>query len=263
MLLRNRVAVITGSASGIGRAGARLFAQEGAKVVIADINDKGGQDVAEAIKKGGGEATYVHTDVSLVKDLENMIKTAVKTYGGLNIFWSNVAAYRQGSIDSITEEMYDNAMATDLKAAVFGSKYAIDEFRKARGGCILFTNSEAGLKPSRVMVTYTLAKAGLTMLTRYLAVYLSKDNIRVNNICPCPVRDQGERTPFATETLKTALKITTATSNEFANSMAGQIPMGRPVTVEELAHAALFLASDQASMITGVSLPVDGGAVAI
>ena len=263
MLLKDKVAVITGSASGIGRAGARLFAQEGAKVVIADINDEGGREVAEAIKKGGGEATFVHTDVSLVRDVENMIKTAVETYGGLNIFWSNVATARQGSIDSITEDIYDKAMATDLKAAVFGAKYAIAEFRKTGGGCILFTNSEAGLKPSRVMVTYTLAKAGLTMLTRYLAVYLAKDNIRVNSICPCSVRDKGKRTPFATETLKLVREASTTTPEEFAKLMAGQIPIGRYVTVEELAHAALFLVSDWAGMITGVSLPVDGGAAAL
>jgi NAD(P)-dependent dehydrogenase (short-subunit alcohol dehydrogenase family) len=262
VLLGNKVAVITGSATGIGRAGARLFAQEGAKVVIADINSAGGQKLVKAIKKRGKEATFVYADMRSVRDIENMIKVAIETYGRLDIFWHNAAIGGELGIDDITEDGYDRTMAINLKAAVFGAKYSVREMRKTGGGCILFTNSESGLRPSTILLGYTVSKAGLTMLTRHLAISLAKDNIRVNSICPSSVRDKGKRTPFAIETLGSLSRVATASPASFARLMRERIPLGRYITVEEVAYAALFLVSDWASSISGVALPVDGGSTA-
>jgi NAD(P)-dependent dehydrogenase (short-subunit alcohol dehydrogenase family) len=262
MLLENKVAVITGSASGIGRAGARLFAQEGAKVVIADINSKGGQEVVKAIKEEGNEATFVYADMSSVRDIENMIKISVETYGRLDIFWHNAGIGGEPGIDHITEDGYDKAMAINLKAAVFGAKYSVREMRKTGGGCILFTGSESGLRPSTALLAYTVSKAGLTMLTRHLAISLAKDKIRVNCLCPSAVRDKGKRTPLGLKTLESLSRVAPTASAAFARLMRNRIPLGRYVTVEEVAYAALFLVSDWASSITGVALPVDGGSTA-
>lgn len=262
MLLKNRVAVITGAATGIGRAGAKLFAKEGAKVVIADINDKDGQETVSSIKTDGYEATFVHADMTSVEDIENMIRSAVSTYGKLNIFWHNAAQSGQGGIDQLTEESYDKEMAVDLKAAVFGSKFAVPEIRKARGGSILFTNSIDGLRPNPIMLTYTVAKAGLRMLTRHLAVYLAQENIRVNSLCPGGVREDGQRTAFTLKTWDTLCKGSYMTDEELARLMMSRVPSRNSVRVEEVAHVALFLSSDMAKSITGVAFPIDGGATA-
>jgi NAD(P)-dependent dehydrogenase (short-subunit alcohol dehydrogenase family) len=262
MLLENKVAVITGSASGIGRAGARLFAKEGAKVVIADINRKGGHEVVRTIRRKGNEATFVYADMSSVSDIENMIRISVESYSRLDIFWHNAGVHGEPGIDYITEDGYNKAMDINLKAAVFGAKYSVREMRKTGGGCILFTGSESGLRPSIALLTYTVSKAGLTMLTRHLAISLAKDNIRVNCLCPSVVRDKGKRTPLALETLESLSRIAPTTPAEFAKLMINRIPLRRYVTVEEVAYAALFLVSDWASSITGVALPVDGGTTA-
>lgn len=249
MLLVGKVAVVTGSASGIGRAGAKLFAQEGAKVIIADIN-KQGQQVAEEIEHQGNEASFVHTDLCSVSDIQNMIRKTIEKYGQVDIFWHNAGIAGPGGIENTTEETYESTMAIHLKASVFGAKCVIPEMEKSGGGCILFTSSISGLKPSPFSLPYSLAKAGLVMLTRCLASPLAKKNIRVNCICPAPAE-----TPL----LDSIAKRQGVTPEELRRVSVERIPMGRYVTIDEIIQAALFLVSDNASAITGVALPVDGG----
>lgn len=258
MLLQGKVAVITGSTAGIGRAGAIAFAQEGAKVIISGRSRQRGQEVVSTIKGQGGEASFVPADMLAVADIEKLIKKAVDTYGRLDIFWHNAGIVGPDNIKDITEETYDNMMTVNLKAGVFGAKFAVPELRKAGGGAILFTSSVAGLKQSSYSMTYSLAKTGLIMLTRKLAVDLAKDNIRVN--CICPGRVQTEMRVSIAGQKAQAMGIS---PEEWVKRDIQRIPMGRYITEEEVADAALFLVSDKASAITGVALPIDGGFLAV
>ncbi len=258
MLLKDKVAVITGSTSGIGRAGALLMAKEGAKVVISGRNQERGQEAVKAIKKQGGQASFVAADMLVVADIERLVKEAVAAYGRLDIFWHNAGIVGPDSVKDITEETYDKMMAVHLKAAVFGAKFAAAEIVKSGGGAILFTSSVAGLKQSGFSMTYSLAKSGLVMLTQKLAVDLAKDKIRVN--CLCPGRVQTGMRPDISRERARALGIS---AEEWEKKDKQRIPMGRFVTEEEVAEAALFLVSGKASAITGVALPVDGGFLAV
>lgn len=262
MLLKGKVAIITGAATGIGRTGACLFAKEGAKVIVADINDEEGEKTVSEIRGQGNEAAYVHCDVGLMRDIEIMIKKAVKSYDRLDIFWHNAGLSFPGHIDLIKEQEYDREMTTDLKAAVFGTKLAICEMRKVGGGCVLFTSSTVGLRPTSYVPSYSLthmlAKSGLVMLVRILTEPLAKDNIRVNCICPGPTT-----TPHHQETQRRQAHMAGINEKEFVKRSIQRIPLQREMTVEEVANAALFLCSDMASAITGVALPIDGGFAAL
>lgn len=252
------MAVITGSTSGIGRAGAIVFAQEGAKVIISGRNRERGQEVVSRIREQGGEASFVPADMLVVADIERLIKKAVDTYGRLDIFWHNAGIVGPDNIEDVTEEIYDNMMTVHLKAGVFGAKFAVPEMHKSGGGAILFTSSVAGLKQSGYSLTYSLAKSGLIMLTRKLAVDLAKENIRVN--CLCPGRVQTGMRPSISKQRARAMGVA---AEEWEKSDKQRIPLGRFITEEEVANAALFLVSSKASAITGVALPIDGGFLAV
>ena len=244
MLLKGKIALITGAATGIGRTGARLFAQEGAKVIVADLNDTEGEKTVNEIKGEGNEAAFIHVDLSSVSEIEQMVKTAAKTYGHLNIFWHNAGVYFKGHIEVIKEEKYDKEMAIGLRAGVFGTKFVIPVMRQAGGGCILYTSSMVGLRPTPYMPGYSLThgieKAGLVMLMRCVTESLAKYNIRVNCICPGPVETE-----------------------QYYKAGVERLPIKRTITEEEIANAAVFLVSDKASGITGVAFPVDGGFTAV
>ena len=258
MLLQGKVAVITGSTSGIGRAGAIAFAQEGAKSIVTGRSRQRGEEVVSIIKEQGNEASFVPADMLVVADIERLIKIAVDTYGRLDIFWHNAGIVEPDYIENITEETYDNMMAVHLKAGVFGAKFAVPEMRKAGGGSILFTSSVAGLKQSSYSLTYSLAKTGLVMLTKKLAVDLAKDNIRVN--CICPGRVETSMRLSIAEQRGQAMGID---PEEWVKRDKQRIPMGKYITEKEVVDGALFLVSDRASSITGVALPIDGGFLAV
>jgi NAD(P)-dependent dehydrogenase (short-subunit alcohol dehydrogenase family) len=258
LLLQGKVAVITGSTSGIGRAGAIAFAKEGASIIISGRNQERGQEVVSTIKKHGGEASFVPADMLVVADIERLIKKAVDSYGRLDIFWHNAGIVGPDNIKDISEEIYDSMMTVHLKAGVFGAKFALPQMRKVGGGAILFTSSVAGLKQAGYSLSYSLAKSGLIMLTKKLAVDLAKENIRVN--CLCPGRVQTGMRPEISRKRAKALGIT---PEEWERRDKKRIPLGRFITEEEVAEAALFLVSDKASAITGVALPVDGGFLAV
>jgi len=210
------------------------------------------------IREQGGEASFVPADMLVVADIERLIKEAVDTYGRLDIFWHNAGIVGPDNIEDITEEIYDSMMTVNLKAGIFGAKFAVPEMRKAGGGSILFTSSVAGLKQSSYSMTYSLAKTGLVMLTKKLAVDLAKDNIRVN--CICPGRVQTPTRVSITEQKARAMGIS---SEEWVSKDRQRIPMGRYITEKEVVDGALFLVSDRASSITGVALPIDGGFLAV
>jgi NAD(P)-dependent dehydrogenase (short-subunit alcohol dehydrogenase family) len=255
MKLQGKVALITGAGSGFGRAGSILFAKEGAKVVVVDINDEGGRETVRLIKENGGEASYIHADVGIVTELEMMIKKAVETYGKLNIFWHNAGNAGPGRIDRTTEEAFDRTLAIHVKGGFFGSKYAIPEIKKSGGGSILFTTSGSAYRPSPGSPTYSIAKAGLSILTRCLAVQLGKENIRVNCIAPA-----SDKTGLSKAFMSRDPDLIDPKLME--KKVLEMTPMGRSGELEETAKAALYLVSDDASFVTGIVLPVDGGMLA-
>ncbi len=257
-MLQGKVAVISGSTAGIGRAGAVAFAQEGAKVVVSGRSRQRGEEVVGIIREQGNEASFVPADMLKVADIERLVKEAVKTYGRLDIFWHNAGIVGPDDVEHITEETYDDMMTVHLKAAVFGAKFAVPEIRKSGGGSILFTSSVAGFKQSSYSLTYSLAKSGLVMLAKKLAVDLAKDNIRVNCICPARVQTQM-RVSIAKEKAR-AMGIDL---KEWEKRDRERIPMGRYITEKEVIDGALFLVSDRASGVTGVALPIDGGFLAV
>jgi NAD(P)-dependent dehydrogenase (short-subunit alcohol dehydrogenase family) len=252
MKLQGKVALITGAATGIGRATAILFAKEGAQVAIADINEKDANETVGTIKKAGGDAFFVYTNLMNINEIEKMVKATVGQYGSLHIFYHNAGVAGPGRIEFTTEEAYDQIMDIHLKAGFFGAKLAAPEIKKAGGGSILFTASGLGLRPSSQSPAYSVSKAGLIMLTRALAVALAKDGIRVNAICPGPISS----TPLWQGVLKRNPEIVPEEYTQMNIQVRPIKRMGKP---EEMAQAALFLVSPEASYITGVALPVDGG----
>ena len=258
MLVKGKVAVITGSTSGIGRAGAIAFAREGASVVVSGRNKERGGEVVRLIEKAGGKARFIAADMTVAGDIEHLVKEAVAAFGRLDIFWHNAGIMGPDDIDSLSQARYDEMMTTHLKAAVFGVQAALPHLRQAGGGAVLFTSSVAGFKQSSYSLTYSLAKTGLVMLTRKLAVDLARDNIRVNCLCPGRVQT-GDRSEISQKRAK-ELGIT---PEEWEKRDTKRIPLGRFITEAEVAEAALFLVSEKASGITGVALPVDGGFLAV
>lgn len=253
MILKDKVSLITGGATGIGRASALLFAKEGSKVVIADINDAKGKETAGLIRKAGGEAVFVHTDVTSSADLAAMLKTAVSRFGGLDILFSNAGIAGPGFLEDTTEEAFDRNIAINLKACFFATKLAVPLLVKNGGGCILYTSSGLGIRASPQSLVYSLTKAALIMLTRSLAVQYGPAGIRVNAICPGPVDTTVLHQSMATRPGTTADNIRLVTE---------QRPLARLGTVDDMAHAALFLVSPENTYVTGVCLPVDGGGAA-
>jgi NAD(P)-dependent dehydrogenase (short-subunit alcohol dehydrogenase family) len=258
LLLKGKVAVITGSTSGIGRAGAIALAHAGASVVISGRNKERGGEVVRLIEKQGGQARFIAADMLALDDIERLVRETVAAFGRLDIFWHNAGIMGPDDIGTLDPARYDEMMTTHLKAAVFGVKAALPHLRQAGAGSILFTSSVAGLKQAGYSLTYSLAKSGLVMLTRKLAVDLAKDNIRVNCLCPGRVQT-GDRAEISQRRAK-ELGIT---PQEWEKRDKKRIPLGRFITEEEVAEAALFLVSEKASGITGVALPVDGGFLAV
>ena len=251
MRLEEKVALITGAASGIGRETALLFASEGAKVVVVDVNDEAGAETVEKIKSAGGEAVYVHADVSQATDCEKMIGAAEDTFGRLNVLFNN-AGIMHGSDDNALnteEEIWDLTMAINLKGVFFGCKYGIPALHRAGGGSIINTASFVALLGAATpQIAYTASKGGVLAMTRELAVVHARENIRVNALCPGPLR---------TELLMNFLD-----TEEKKQRRLVHIPMGRFGEAREMARAALFLASDESSYMTGADFVVDGGITA-
>lgn len=242
--LDNKVAIITGAGMGMGQAAAFIFAKEGAKVVVADWNDKAGEETVKTIKKNGGEAIFVKADVSKASDVENLVKKAVATYGKLDVIYNNAAILGKAApTEKTAEDDWDRIQAINLKGVWLGMKYAIPQMLKQGKGSIINTASQCGDRGTRYLGAYCAAKGGVLALTRVTAMELAAKNIRVNALNPGII---------ATPMVK-------ALSKEEQAGFAAIIPQRRLGEPEEVAYAALFLASDESSHVTGHTLVVDGG----
>lgn len=251
MRLQDKVAVITGASSGIGKETAILFAKEGAQVVVADVNDAEGEIVVEAIEALGGRAIYTRADVSRAADCKHMVDVAEKAYGRLDILFNNAGIMHNddGDAESTEEAIWDLTMGINLKGVFFGCKYGIPALKRAGGGSIINTASFVALLGAATpQLAYTASKGGVLAMTRELAVIHARENIRVNALCPGPLR---------TELLMKFLN-----TEEKKQRRLVHIPMGRFGEAVEMAKAALFLASDESSFVTGTDFVVDGGITA-
>lgn len=249
MRLDGKVAVITGAGSGIGQASAVRFAEEGARVVVADVSERKCGRTVELIARQGGEALAVVADVRFAEACERMVEAAVERWGRLDVLFNNAGTTRIGQAPDLAEQDWDLVLDTTLKSVWLGCKYAIPHMRRAGGGSIVNTASVEGLVGDRDSVAYCAAKAGVVNLTRCLAVDHAHENIRANCVCP-----GVSATPAVVRWLMP--------DAEQREGMGRRHPVGRLGRPEEVAALALFLASDESSFITGAAVPVDGGLIA-
>lgn len=249
--LAGKVALITGAGSGIGREAALLFASEGAAVVAVDRDDGSGRRTADAIVNASGRALFVAADVSGSEGCANMIAAAEREFGGLNVLFNNAGIMDSADGDAVStdEQVWDRTMNVNAKSVFLGCKYGIPALRRVGGGSIINTASFVALLGAATpQVAYTASKGAVLALTRELAVVHARENIRVNALCPGP--------------LHTELLMKFLDTDEKKQRRLVHIPMGRFGRAREIAQAALFLASDESSFVTGTDFVVDGGITA-
>lgn len=250
--LKGKVALITGGASGIGRATASLFAREGAAVAAVDVNEPEGQAVVQTIIDDGGQAIFVRGDVTRAKDCQLAVRQAVEQLGKLDILFNNAGIIRRASVVETSEEEWDLVMATNVKSVFLLSKYVIPIMTEAGGGVIINTASAWGMVGGRNAASYCASKGAVVLLTKAMALDHGAQNIRVNCICP------GDTdTPMLRKEAQQLGK-----SEEQFLAESAQRPLQRVAHPEEVAQAALYLASDASSFVTGIALVVDGGGLA-
>ena len=246
--LKGKTALITGAGMGIGREAARLFAREGARVVIADLDERAGGQTVALIEAAGGHALAVAGDVAVEADVRRMVEEGARRFGGLHVLYANAGVLwkdRDRSVLETDEKWWDRVMAINLKSAFWLTKHGIPELRRAGGGSVIVMGSVSALVGfTRAQDAYTAAKGGLISLTKSLAIQFAKDRIRCNIIHPGIV-DTPLQAPYLTDAIR----------REFTTG----IPLGRIAEPREIASVALFLASDESSYMTGAELVVDGG----
>jgi NAD(P)-dependent dehydrogenase (short-subunit alcohol dehydrogenase family) len=251
-MLKEKVAIITGGASGIGRATALLFAQEGAAVTIVDINIELGLSIVDEIVSTGGKAVFIPGDVANADDCRAAVEKTIATFGSLHILFNNAGIIRRADVVNTTEEEWDRVMAINVKSIFLMSKYAIPYMEKAGGGSIINTSSGWGLKGGANAASYCASKGAVTNLTRAMAIDHGAQNIRVNAVCP------GDTdTPM----LRDEARQLGQQEADFLAESADR-PLKRFAQPIEIAQAVLYLASDAASYVTGAALVVDGGGLA-
>ena len=241
--LDGKVALITGAARGQGAAEAKMFAREGAKVVFGDILDDEGKKVEAEINESGGEATYVHLDVTIEDQWQRAIDTAVSKYGKLDVLVNNAGIIIPGGIEEMTEEAWDRTMAVNAKGPFMGTKHSIPVMRAAGGGSIINISSNVGIVGStRAPASYIASKGAIRLFTKATAIQHAKDNIRCNSIHPGPVDTDMYRSSEAGD-----------------SGIEQRVPLGRAGRPDEIAYGAVFLASDESSFMTGSEVVIDGG----
>lgn len=250
MRLKDKVAIVTGAASGFGEGIAKRYAEEGAKVVIADINDKDGARVVEEIRAAGGAAEFCHTDVSRNAQIKAAVECATGTFGGLDIMVNNAGwAYSNRSSLEVNEDEFDKLFAVNVKSIYLATLHAVPVFRaQGRGGVMVNIASTAAVRPRPNLTWYNATKGAAVNITKSLSLELAPDKIRVCAINPVI----GE-----TGLMETFMGMPDTPENR--KKFLATIPLGRFSTPLDIANAALFLASDEAEFLTGVCLEVDGG----
>jgi NAD(P)-dependent dehydrogenase (short-subunit alcohol dehydrogenase family) len=251
--LEGKVAIVTGGASGIGRTSSELFAREGAAVVVADLHEGRAKETAEAIQAAGGRALAQQTDIGEPASIDAMVEATIAEFGALHVLFNNAAdtspgtLARDGLIEDMEIDLWDHVMAVDLRGAMWCSKRAIPHIAAAGGGSIVNTSSNQSLAGDMSQSAYGVAKAGIDHLTRYIATQCGQKGIRCNTLSPGLIL-----TPA----------VDRATPEEMKGEVQSHSPMGRLGVPEDLAYAALFLASDESTYITGQTISVDGGQLA-
>jgi 3-oxoacyl-[acyl-carrier protein] reductase len=248
MRLKDKVAIITGGGSGFGAGIAERFAAEGAAVIVNDVNDENGERVVKSLRDAGGRAAYQHGDVSKDGDTGLMLEAALKEFGRLDIVVNNAGvSHRNQPVLDVSEAEFDRVFAINVKAMYWSTRHFVPHFRKQGGGCFINIASTAGVRPRPGLTWYNGSKGALIVISKTLAVELAPDRIRVNCINPVA----GETPLLAT--------FMGQDTPEIRQKFIASIPLGRFSQPLDIANAALFLASDEAEFITGVSLEVDGG----
>ncbi|MSO18694.1 MAG: glucose 1-dehydrogenase [Acidimicrobiia bacterium] len=249
--LKGKVALITGAGTGMGSVAAQIFAAEGARIMVVDINAEMGKATVEAIKSEGGQAAFIAADVSDEQQVQAMVKGALDNFGALHIVYNNAGIFPadDGGLTETSSSTWDQVLAVNLKGVWLGCKYAIPALIASGGGSIINVASFVALMGAATpQIAYTASKGGVLAMTREIAVEYARKKIRANALCPGPID-----TPLLAELMA---------NPEWARRRLMHIPMGRPGRPEEIAKAALFLASDDASFMTGAALVVDGGITA-
>ncbi len=249
MLLENRVAFVTGAASGIGAAGAGALAREGAQVVVSDRDGPGAEAVAEAISKEGGKAEAVALDVTDDAALRAAIGDAAGRHGRLDILHSHAGIQVEGKLEEVLVEDMDASWALNVRAHFVAAQAALAPMRAQSGGSVIITSSNSGVQYDREMIAYCTTKHAVLAMTRQMAADYAKENIRFNALCPGFID-----TPF-----NRGFEVQMGGRDKLEEYIATAIPMGRFGTVSEIAEAIVYLASDRSSFVTGHALVVDGG----
>lgn len=252
MRLKDRVALITGGTSGIGTATAVRFAREGAALAITGRNTERGEQVAAEINKNGGEAIFIRSDVCLADDCRDAVDRTLDRFGKIDVLFNNAGVFHPKTIPECTEEEWDETIDSSLKGAFLMSKFVLPSMIERGSGSIIHTSSGWGVLGGDKAAAYCAAKGGLIVMAKAMAIDHGPDGIRVNCVCPGDVltpmlHDDAEKRGMSWD--------------DYASGAVGR-PLGRIGTVDEIADAVLFLASDESSFVTGESLVVDGGGVA-
>jgi 3-oxoacyl-[acyl-carrier protein] reductase len=250
MKLKDRVAIVTGGGSGIGRATALLFAQEGARVAVVDLREDAAKETAEQIERAGGQALAVRADVSKAADNQGAVSQTLARWGRLDIFYANAGVPQlPTSVEDVDEATFDRIIAANVKGVFLGAKYAVPVFKKQRSGVFLITGSTSGIRPRPGVQCYSASKGAVHTLAKSLALELAPFGVRVVAIAP-----------VATETpMLPTFMGKKEVDEEGLKRYRSSVPLGRLNQPEDLARTALFLASDDAAMITGSTVEVDGG----
>jgi NAD(P)-dependent dehydrogenase (short-subunit alcohol dehydrogenase family) len=249
MRLRNKVAIITGAGSGIGRTTALLFSEEGAQVAIVEIDKERGQDTVDMIRGKGEKALLIPTDITDSSQVKSMVNKVIETYGKMNILVNNAGLYLQGDAISTNEKQWDKIMMVNLRAAFLCCKYCIPGMIESGGGVVINVSSEAGIVAIKNQVAYNTSKAGLISLTKSIALDFASQNIRANCVCPGTTQ-----TPLVASVL--AKRADPERARREVEKIRPANRLGKP---EEIAYGILYLASDESPYATGAVLSVDGG----
>jgi len=253
MELQNKVAIVTGAGSGIGRAIAILLAKEGASVSALDYVDRTGEETVDIIRKDGGTAKFVHADVSTAYDAQDSVKATTEAFGRLDVLVNNAGIEKAGSVVDLSERDWDIILAVNLKGVFLMSKYSIPELVKTHGA-IVNIGSTAGFTSYRGSTAYAASKAGVISLTRTMAIDHAGDGIRANCVCPGAI-DTALHQKYLAE-------LNPSVRDDYVSRQIADHPIGRIGKPEEIANAVLFLASPRSSFMTGAALVVDGGFLA-
>lgn len=259
MRLEGKIGIVTAAASGMGRAGALRFAKEGASVGVVDIDPGGVAKVVAEIEAAGGKAKGIVADLTQDDESRRIVRETANHFNGLDFVWNHVGHPGPAAIEGLDMKDWDQAVDLNLRTVFVTTEAALPELRARGGGALLYTASTSGLQGSMFSPIYSMAKFGVVGFVKAMAKRYAKENIRVNAICPGPIDTPMLRVFVARPDQQSTQGMD---KEELVRTRGGMAPLGRPGKPEEIANAALFLLSDEASFVTGIAMPVDGGITA-